>query len=115
MNLDPKMISVLLALSTIKRQIMQELDRFMTICWDRIGVHSPESQRNAGDPTGGPNASKAPSSVASVFTPGKCVPILVFVIERVTIATPWCEPGATEAQVVEVIFWTVAMSRLFCV
>ncbi|KAF9574195.1 hypothetical protein EC968_007290 [Mortierella alpina] len=101
MNLDPKMISVLLALSTIKRQIMQELDRFMAICWDRIGVQSPELQRNAGDQTGGSNASKAPGSMASIFTPGKCVPILVFVIERVTITTPWCEPGATEPQAVE--------------
>ncbi|KAF9932927.1 hypothetical protein BGZ67_004523 [Mortierella alpina] len=101
MNLDPKMISVLLALSTIKRQILQELDRFMTICWDRIGVPSPESQRNVGDQNGGSNASKAPGSMASIFTPGKCVPILVFVIERVTIATPWGEPGATETQLVE--------------
>ncbi|KAF9962724.1 hypothetical protein BGZ70_007944 [Mortierella alpina] len=101
MNLDPKMISVLLALSTLKRQIMQELDRFMTICWDRIGVQSPESQRNMSDQNGGASTNKTPGSVASIFTPGKCVPILVFVIERVTIATPWCEPGATEAQAVE--------------
>ncbi|KAG0203635.1 hypothetical protein BGX28_004122 [Mortierella sp. GBA30] len=108
MNLDPRMISVLLALSTIKRHVMQEMDRFLSICWDRIGIAPPEHQRNMTDQSGnstvgggGHSSSRAQNSMANIFTPGKCVPVLVFVIERVPIATPWHEPGATESQIAE--------------
>ncbi|KAG0219909.1 hypothetical protein BGX31_011120 [Mortierella sp. GBA43] len=102
MNLDPQMISVLSALSTIKRQIMQELDRFMAICWDRIGVLSPEHhQQNGNGGGGGGHSGRGANSMASIFTPGKCVPVLVFVIERVPVVAPWHEYGASDNQIVE--------------
>ncbi|KAI1316857.1 hypothetical protein EDD11_009435 [Mortierella claussenii] len=104
LNLDPQIISVLTALSTIKKQIMQELDRFMTICWDRIGVQSPEQQRQqqqSADQSGTSNNNRGSNSLANVFTPGKCVPVLVFVIERVSVLAPWHEPGASDIQIVE--------------
>ncbi|KAG0252460.1 hypothetical protein BG011_006946 [Mortierella polycephala] len=118
MNLDTRMISVLLALSNIKRHIMQELDRFMTICWDRIGVLSPDQRRqhhpeqngnssgvsnnvNSGSGSGGSggHSGRGANSIANIFTPGKCVPVMAVVIERVPIATPWYEPGATQNQI----------------
>ncbi|KAF9100670.1 hypothetical protein BGX27_000309, partial [Mortierella sp. AM989] len=111
MNIDPKIISVLLALSTVKRQIMQELDRFMTICWDRIGVQAPDHHRQNSEQSGGGGSSnggggggqfgRGTNSMASVFTPGKCVPVLVFVVERVPVMAPWHDSGANENQIVE--------------
>ncbi|KAF9915192.1 hypothetical protein BX616_006710, partial [Lobosporangium transversale] len=119
LNVDPRIISVFLALSTIKKQIMQEMDKFLAICWDRLGVQSPEQQRLSTDQpqnespnhhhhhsssnnSSGSNANRGNSnSVASVFTPGRCVPVLVFVIERVPVVVPWFDSGATESQIVE--------------
>ncbi|KAF9351025.1 hypothetical protein BGX26_010869 [Mortierella sp. AD094] len=97
MNIDPKIISVLLALSAVKRQIMQELDRFMTVCWDRIGVQAPDHQRQNSEQSG-----RGANSMNGVFTPGKCVPVLVFVVERVPVMAPWHDSGANENQIVEV-------------
>ncbi|KAF9163923.1 hypothetical protein BGX20_001152 [Mortierella sp. AD010] len=96
MNIDPKIVSVLLALSTVKRQITQELDRFMNVCWDRIGVQAPDHQRQNPEQSG-----RGANSMNGVFTPGKCVPVLVFVIERVPVMAPWHDPGASENQIVE--------------
>ncbi|KAF8984314.1 hypothetical protein BGZ46_008293 [Entomortierella lignicola] len=104
MNIDPRIISVLLALSTVKRQIMQELDRFMAVCWERIGIEAPDPQRQNLEQSGGGNAGQSGrggNSVASVFTPGKCVPVLIFVIERVPVMAPWHDSGANETQIVE--------------
>ncbi|KAF9132353.1 hypothetical protein BG015_003726 [Linnemannia schmuckeri] len=99
MNLDSRMISILAALSTIKRQMLQELDRFMAICWDRIGVPPPDHERNQSDNGGGGRGS---NPLANILTPGRCVPVLIFVIERVPIIAPWHEAGASENQIVEV-------------
>ncbi|KAI9241790.1 MAG: hypothetical protein BYD32DRAFT_17455 [Podila humilis] len=101
LTIDPRIISILLALSTTKRQIMQELDRFMTICWDRIGVAAPDQRKHleSGNRNGSPG-NGAPS--ANIFTPGKCVPVLVFVVERVPITAPWFEADASEAQIMDV-------------
>lgn len=99
MNLDPRMISILSALSTIKRQMLQELDRFMAICWDRIGVPPPDHERNQSENGGG---SRGSNPLANILTPGRCVPALIFVIERVPIIAPWHEAGASESQIVEV-------------
>ncbi|KAG0006787.1 hypothetical protein BGZ65_003727 [Modicella reniformis] len=107
MNIDPQMISVLNALSAIKRQIMQELDRFMAICWDRIGVSSPEKyhqqhqQQNGSTSGNSGHSGRNPNSVPNIFTPGKCVPVLVFVIERVPVVVPWHEPGISDSQAAE--------------
>ncbi|KAG0296302.1 hypothetical protein BGZ98_001027, partial [Dissophora globulifera] len=111
MNIDPQMISVLLALSAIKRQIMQEMDRFMTICWDRIGVSAPALDQNphnsqhhhhhGGGSGGGSGARGGPNLMAHIFTPGRCVPVLVFVVERVPVTVPWHDPGASESQITE--------------
>ncbi|KAF9537820.1 hypothetical protein EC957_007649 [Mortierella hygrophila] len=98
MNLDPRMISILSALSTIKRQMLQELDRFMAICWDRIGVPPPDHERSQSDNGGGGRGS---NPLANILTPGRCVPVLIFVIERVPIIAPWHEAGASENQIVE--------------
>ncbi|KAF9212685.1 hypothetical protein BGZ59_006450 [Podila verticillata] len=100
LTIDPRIISILLALSTTKRQIMQELDRFMTICWDRIGVAAPDQRKHleSGNRNGSPG-NGAPS--ANIFTPGKCVPVLVFVVERVPITAPWFEADASEAQIMD--------------
>ncbi|KAF9900218.1 hypothetical protein EC991_007769 [Linnemannia zychae] len=100
MNLDSRMISVLAALSTIKRQMLQELDRFMAICWDRIGVPPPDHDRNQSE-NGGGGGGRGSNPLASILTPGRCVPALVFVIERVPIIAPWHEAGANENQIVE--------------
>ncbi|KAK3841628.1 MAG: hypothetical protein J3R72DRAFT_150143 [Linnemannia gamsii] len=97
MNLDARMISVLAALSTIKRQMLQELDRFMAICWDRIGVPPPDHDRSQSDNGGG----RGSNPLANILTPGRCVPALIFVIERVPIIAPWHEAGASENQIVE--------------
>ncbi|KAG0272412.1 hypothetical protein BGZ95_011852 [Linnemannia exigua] len=102
MNLDPRMISVLAALSTIKRQMLQELDRFMAICWDRIGVPPPDHDRNQSDNGGGGAGGRGSNPLANILTPGRCVPALIFVIERVPIIAPWHEAGASENQIVEV-------------
>jgi hypothetical protein len=106
MNIDPHMVSVLSALSTIKRQIMQELDRFMAICWDRIGVPSPENQQQQhqqnGSSNGGGHSGRGPNAMSSIFTPGKCVPVIVFVIESVPVMAPWHEPGASDNQIADV-------------
>ncbi|KAF8948326.1 hypothetical protein BGZ47_005451 [Haplosporangium gracile] len=99
MNMDPRMISILAALSTIKRQMLQELDRFMAICWDRIGILPPDHERNQSDNGGGGRGS---NPLANILTPGRCVPVLIFVIERVPIIAPWHEAGASENQIVEV-------------
>ncbi|KAG0027621.1 hypothetical protein BGZ82_008845, partial [Podila clonocystis] len=107
LTIDPRIISILLALSTTKRQIMQELDRFMTICWDRIGVTSPDQRKqlengvhHSGSRSGGPGNSGAPTA-HNIFMPGKCVPVLVFVVERVPITAPWFEADASEAQIMD--------------
>ncbi|KAF9099652.1 hypothetical protein BGX29_007009 [Mortierella sp. GBA35] len=97
MNLDPRMISILSALSTIKRQMLQELDRFMAICWDRIGMTPPDYERNQSDNGSG----RGSNPLANILTPGRCVPALVFVIERVPIIAPWHDAGASEKQIVE--------------
>lgn len=102
MNLDPRMISILSALSTIKRQMLQELDRFMAICWDRIGVPPPDHERSQSDNSGGGGRGSNP--LANILTPGRCVPVLIFVIERVPIIAPWHDAGASETQIVEVGF-----------
>ncbi|KAG0071905.1 hypothetical protein BGZ89_008975 [Linnemannia elongata] len=99
MNLDPRMISILSALSTIKRQMLQELDRFMAICWDRIGVPPPDHERSQSDNSGGGGRGSNP--LANILTPGRCVPVLIFVIERVPIIAPWHDAGASETQIVE--------------
>lgn len=83
---------------------MQEMDRFMTICWDRIGVAAPDQRKHlegysSGNRNGSPG-NGAPS--ANIFTPGKCVPILVFVVERVPITAPWFEADASETQIMDV-------------
>ncbi|KAG0296316.1 hypothetical protein BGZ96_009715 [Linnemannia gamsii] len=98
MNLDPRMISILSALSTIKRQMLQELDRFMAICWDRIGVPPPDHERNQSENGGGGRGS---NPLANILTPGRCVPALIFVIERVPIIAPWHEAGASENQILD--------------
>ncbi|KAG0029831.1 hypothetical protein BGZ81_003358 [Podila clonocystis] len=107
LTIDPRIISILLALSTTKRQIMQEMDRFMTICWDRIGVTSPDQRKqlengghHSGSRNGGPGNSGVPTA-HNIFTPGKCVPVLVFVVERVPITAPWFEANASEAQIMD--------------
>ncbi|KAF9121774.1 hypothetical protein BGX30_002388 [Mortierella sp. GBA39] len=103
MNLDPRMISILSALSTIKRQMLQELDRFMAICWDRIGVPPPDHERSQSDNGGGGGGGggRGSNPLANILTPGRCVPVLIFVIERVPIIAPWHEAGASENQIVE--------------
>ncbi|KAG0090781.1 hypothetical protein BGZ93_002992 [Podila epicladia] len=108
LTIDPRIISILLALSTTKRQIMQELDRFMTICWDRIGVTSPDQRKHlengghhSGNRNGGPGNSSGAPAAQNIFTPGKCVPVLVFVVERVPITAPWFDAGASEAQIMD--------------
>ncbi|KAI7831362.1 hypothetical protein BC939DRAFT_184065 [Gamsiella multidivaricata] len=110
MNIDPHLASLLLALSTVKRQIMQELDRFMTICWDRVGITSPEQQyqqqqqqQQNGSGTGANGSGRGPNSMANIFTPGKCVPVLVFVIERVPVSVPWYGADASENQISEIL------------
>ncbi|GJJ77232.1 hypothetical protein EMPS_09591 [Entomortierella parvispora] len=121
MNIDPRMITVLSTLSTIKRQISQELDRFMAICWDRIGVYSPDQIRQltslgTGSDDGGSSAgvgagtgqrdrsqhkSNNSNSMANILTPGKCVPVLVFVIDKLPVKVPWHEPGMGDTAIVE--------------
>ncbi|KAF9306686.1 hypothetical protein BGZ74_004384 [Mortierella antarctica] len=108
LTIDPRIIPILLALSTTKRQIMQELDRFMTICWDRIGVTSPDQRKHlengghqSGNRNGGPGNSSSAPTAHNFFTPGKCVPVLVFVVERVPITAPWFEADASEAQIMD--------------
>ncbi|KAG0055718.1 hypothetical protein BGZ83_007590 [Gryganskiella cystojenkinii] len=112
MNIDSKMISVLSALSTVKRQILQELDRFMTICWDRIGIQSPDQLRQLTTGTDnsstvglnerGHHGSSGPrDSMLNVFTPGRCVPVLLFVVEKVLVTVPWHEPGTGEKAIAE--------------
>jgi len=122
MNIDPRMVTVLSTLSTIKRQISQELDRFMAICWDRIGVYSPDQIRQlaasgTGSDDGGSgtsggagagqrdrsqNKSNGSNPMANIFTPGRCVPVLVFVIDRLPVKVPWNEPGMSDTAIVEV-------------
>ncbi|KAF9318316.1 hypothetical protein BG003_011415 [Podila horticola] len=108
LTIDPRIISILLALSTTKRQIMQELDRFMTICWDRIGVTSPDQRKHlencghlSGSRNGGAGNNSSAPAAHNIFTPGKCVPVLVFVVERVPITAPWFETDASEAQITD--------------
>jgi hypothetical protein len=79
--------------------MLQELDRFMAICWDRIGVPPPDHERNQSENGGG---SRGSNPLANILTPGRCVPALIFVIERVPIIAPWHEAGASESQIVEV-------------
>ncbi|KAG9069814.1 hypothetical protein KI688_009139 [Linnemannia hyalina] len=81
------------------RQMLQELDRFMAICWDRIGVPPPDHERSQSDNGGGGGRGSNP--LANILTPGRCVPVLIFVIERVPIVAPWHEAGASENQIVE--------------
>ncbi|KAF9921175.1 hypothetical protein FBU30_008847 [Linnemannia zychae] len=98
MNLDSRIISILAALSTVKRQMLQELDRFMAICWDRIGVPPPDHERNQSENGG---SGRGSNPLASIMTPGRCVPALVFIIERVPVVAPWHDNGANETQIVE--------------
>lgn len=88
---------------------MQELDRFMTICWDRIGVTSPDQRKHlencghlSGSRNGGAGNNSSAPAAHNIFTPGKCVPVLVFVVERVPITAPWFETDASEAQITDV-------------
>ncbi|KAG0347404.1 hypothetical protein BG004_007835 [Podila humilis] len=112
LSIDPRITSILLALSTTKRQIIQELDRFMTICWDRIGVTSPDQRKSADQnghqsggrsgAAGGGSGSSGGIGTSNIFTPGKCVPVLLFVVERVPITVPWMVGEASQAQTLEV-------------
>lgn len=73
----------------------------MTICWDRIGVAAPDQRKHLESHPSG-NRNGGPGNSANIFTPGKCVPVLVFVVERVPIAAPWFEADASDAQIMDV-------------
>lgn len=90
----------------------------MTICWDRIGVTSPDQRKHlengghqSGNRNGGPGNSSSAPAAHNFFTPGKCVPVLVFVVERVPITAPWFEADASEAQIMDV---SSASACCFC-
>ncbi|KAF9429638.1 hypothetical protein BGZ94_010048 [Podila epigama] len=105
LSIDPRITSVLLALATTKRQIHQELDKFLAICWDRLGITSSDppgytEQGGQNHSSGNRNSGNA-SSNASHPAVGRSVPVVIFVIERVPITYPWFEEGANESQIVD--------------
>ncbi|KAG0235212.1 hypothetical protein BGW42_005676 [Actinomortierella wolfii] len=123
MVVDMKTVSVLTVLAQLKRHMMHDLDKFMAICWERLGFRPPppgfypppqQSQQHF-SPHNPPHHHhhhhhhhnyyhhqyhsshhQNTRQQAGPVLPGTFVPTLLFVVERLQLSDPWYDGSSNE-------------------